>query len=122
MKKYSRVALETRCQIFALLESSLSIPRIASLLGFHKTTIYREIRRNTRRSPRKLSGYEPDYAHKMAKQRFTRCRRKPRVAGALRELVIKKLQASWSPEQISGRLKYEHKESLSHETIYRFTR
>ena len=122
MKKYSRVPHETRCQISVLLQSSLSIPKIASLLGFHKTTIYREIERNSRRPAKGLARYEPRYAQKKAKHRFSKCRRKPKIDGALRQLVTEKLEAAWSPEQIAGRLARERRVSLSHETIYRFIR
>ncbi len=120
MKKYTRLTLEKRCQIFALLENSLSIPKIASLLGVHKTTIYREVKRNS--LPAGRVRYDPVRANRKAKKRFARCRRKPKIEGALRELVIEKLSLLWSPQQISGRIKHEHRGSLCHETIYRFTR
>jgi IS30 family transposase len=69
-----------------------------------------------------LADYQASYAQQKATQRFARCRRKPRITGALYQFVIEKLEASWSPEQISGRLARERKVSVSHETIYRFTR
>ncbi|MBK7961289.1 MAG: hypothetical protein IPK04_08835 [Bdellovibrionales bacterium] len=41
-------------------------------------------------------------------------------AGKVRTLVVEKIKAGWSPEQISGRLSLENKDPLSHESIYKF--
>lgn len=45
MEKYKRVSYEIRCQISALLKIDISVPTIAKILGFNKSTIYREIKR-----------------------------------------------------------------------------
>jgi IS30 family transposase len=41
-----------------------------------------------------------------------------KIQGELQELVEQKLRLSWSPEQISGRLRLELGIRLSHETVY----
>jgi IS30 family transposase len=117
MTCYRRVAISDRYQIKAYLETKVGPVEIARKLGFHKSTIYREIRRNS-----VDHGYVPDPAHALAKARFACCCRKPRLTSALREFVTEKVGIGWAPEQISGRLRLERDLSLSHETIYKFMR
>ena len=60
-------------------------------------------------------------AHHRYIRKRKKCR-KPRILskGPLRDLVIRCiLLKKWSPEQISNRLKYEGKQTLSYNTIYR---
>lgn len=117
MKKYKRVSYAERCQIFVLLKEKIAVPDIARRLGFNKTTIYREIKRNT---------YSFEYNHvtaqRLARDRYSRCRRKKVIRGELRELIASKLRSYWTPAQISGRLRFEVGQGPSHETIYRYVR
>ena len=46
-KSYRHLTYEERCQIEALKKSGISIGLIAEQLGRDRTTIYREIRRNS---------------------------------------------------------------------------
>lgn len=117
MKKYSRVSYEIRCQISALLKTEISIPTIAIILGFNKSTIYREIKRNSY-----WRGYAPRNANDLAIKRFTACRRKPKIKDRVERIVQSALKEGWSPEQIAGRIRLEKIENLSHETVYRYTR
>lgn len=119
MKQYSRVSYEVRCQISALLQAEITIPEIARQLGFHKSTVYREIKRNSHLCFGKKV-YYANVANKFARQRFKSCRKRPAVKEGLESLVIEKLWRSWSPEQIAGRLNLERGIKLSHESIYRF--
>ena len=99
-----------------LLHSGHSVKDIAEKLQRHKSTLYREIKRNITSS----GSYLPDHAHKMAQQRCQKlCLLQKNQA--LREFVINKLCSfHWTPEQIAGYLKYRQTElpSLSHETLY----
>lgn len=125
MKQYSRVSHEQRCQIFALLQAKIKVPQIAKQLGFHKTTIYREIKRNSEQEGRDIYGpmiYHPDKATRKARLRFKKCQRKLKVDGDLELLVIKCLKRHWSPEQIAGRLNKEGNIKISHQSIYNFVR
>lgn len=117
MKQYSRVTYAVRCQISALLETKTSIPVIASILGYHKTTIYRELKRN--KGCRK---YIPERANRFAQKRFKLCKRIPFIRGSIKKRITQKLSRGWSPEIIQGRLNHELGISISHETIYRFLR
>lgn len=121
MKSYSRVSYQDRCHINALFKRNFSITEIATELGFHKSTISRELKRNQGNDPRSFyKGYFPQVAEKLAKERAIKRRKKKIIIGALKGLIIEKLHLGWSPEQISGRLKKEKKRSVSPVTIYRF--
>lgn len=117
MKKYSRVSYEIRCQIYAFLETEISIPTIAKILGFNKSTIYREIKRNSY-----WRGYRPRNANELAIKRFSRCKRKTIIKGRIERIVQSGLKEGWSPEQVAGRVRLEKITNLSHETVYRYTR
>jgi IS30 family transposase len=114
---YHHLTLRERYIIQELrgLEKSLSF--IAAELGVNKATVSREVKRN--------SNTKGDY-RALGAQGYSEARRRhiveyPRkIKGALQELVIQKLEEGWSPEQITGRLKLEGKESVSVEGIYRY--
>ena len=116
MVGYKQMNAEERSSLYDLLQSGHSITEIAKALQRHKSTIYRELRRNATAS----GAYLPDRAHSLA---MKRCKRKALLDKdeALRNFVIDKLCSfHWTPEQISGYLKHRQKElpALSHETIY----
>jgi len=117
MRPYIHLSADERMQIYQLSEPGLSQGEMARRLGRDKATISRELRRNE--AP---AGYLPDLAQRRYQARRQRCRRRPRLADRdLRRTVILLLQQGWSPEQISGRLRLEHDETVvNHETIYRF--
>jgi transposase, IS30 family len=116
MGKYRRVACVDRCHIFMALNRGLSVAKIAEDLGFNKSSIYRELKRN--RSERK---YNPVKADERAQLRFSRCRRKYKIQGELEDLVQYYLFEGWSPDQISGRLRFERSTlQVSHQSIYNF--
>lgn len=106
-----------RCQIFAYLQANFTIPEIARRLSYHKSTIYREIKRNN-----STKGYRLFTAQKKAHARKILCRRKKVFTGDLKQQILQKLDQNWSPEQIAGRFRKEGVECVSHETIYRFIR
>lgn len=64
MKHYTQLAREQRYQIYALKKAGLSQTRMADLIGVHKSTISRELRRNSGQR-----GYRPRQAHLLAQQR-----------------------------------------------------
>lgn len=117
MASYRRVTYEDRCQIQAYLQVKLSVGQIAANLRFHKSTIYREISRNSIRRK-----FDPKRATEKAEQRFRRCRRHYLISGDQEGLVLAFLFSAWSPEQISGRLASEGVASLNHQTIYNYIR
>ncbi len=115
-KCFNQITKEDRIVINHLLKAGLSKAKIAEQLGFHRSTIYREIERHSNRL-----GYTPFLMErKLASSR--RRRLKLDSNRPLRDYIFKKLQLSWSPEQIAGRLKLEHngKSVICHETIYAY--
>jgi len=121
--RYSHLTLEDRRLIFRLLEAKHSIPAIAARLGRHRVTIHREVRRNwyDDTEAARMSGYFPTVAHDATARRRRQLGKLHRDE-ALASEVVAKLKQAWSPEQISGRMRLEEtaKETLCHETIYRY--
>lgn len=116
MVRYRQLSLEERCTIARLREGGRSLRQIAAALGRPASTISRELRRNAG-AP---AGYQPAYADELAWARRWSGSRLDRDE-ALREGVLERLAAGWSPEQVAGRLAIEAgRPVVSHETIYRF--
>jgi IS30 family transposase len=111
---YKQLAREQRYQIYALMKAGLSQTAIARIIGVHKSTISREMRRN-----RGLRGYRPKQAHRFAEHRRAKAA-KPRISSETWSLVVFLLRDDWSPEQISGWLAKEYRLRVSHESIYLF--
>lgn len=114
--KFTQITPEHRIAIASLLRAGISKANIAQQLGFHRSTIYRELARNQTRM-----GYLPFLADlKVAKRRKRSFKLNRDIR--LKHLVFACMQIGWSPNAISGRLKYETNGSLkiSPETIYRY--
>jgi transposase, IS30 family len=119
-RPYRHFTLEERRPLFRLRNAKLPLAEIASQLGRHRSTLYREIARSEFREVKEYRGYYPVTAHDSARQRRQRQRKLIRNA-RLRTHVVRKLELSWSPEQIAGRLKLAGDDGrVSHETIYQF--
>lgn len=92
-----------------------TVSEMARELGRHRSTIYREVRRNAA----KFDGaYRPMFAVEKANGRRRRSRRN-RCYGPRHFAPIERmLREDLSPEQIVGRLRVEGVRVMSHETIY----
>lgn len=112
---YHQITSEERYTIAALRTEGFCASDIARRLGRHRSTISREVRRNSSRCD---GSYRPTKAIERTNGRRSRARRNQRFTKADFALVEKKLKADWSPEQISGRLRRDGELSISHETIY----
>jgi len=94
----------------------LSMSAIAKRIGRHRSTLYRELGRNTY-----YGLYMPSIAHAQSKQRHPKLINKLQANEKLNEYVIEGLKKGWSPEQISGRMKMDSKEFYAcAESIYRY--
>lgn len=94
------------------------VKTIAERSGRHRSTIYRELKRN---KPSPEDRYMPGTAQQMATDRHPHAPNKLDTNKDLNKYVIEGLAKSWSPEQISGRMKIEKKEfSTCPESIYRY--
>ena len=112
---YHHLTYEERCQIYALMQSGLSQAAIARQLGVHRSTIKRELDRNTG-----ARSYRFKQAQEKASQRRKTASCAPRkMKPDLVKLIEEKLtQEQWSPDQISGRLAKDGVAFISHERIY----
>lgn len=115
MSKYRRVTYADRCLLQALLDTGKSVRVVARRVGVHKSTIYREIKRNSSKK-----GYNSLHADTLYLLRKNVCRRPYKIRGRLKARVLAKLRQNWSPKQIEQRLMLERRQSVSHESIYRF--
>lgn len=113
--KYKQITYEQRVEINVLLKTDCNLSRIAEFINVNKSTLSREIKRNTG-----LKGYRPKQANQYALDRRKHAEKHVRFTKEVEDVVRKLLKDKWSPEQISGRLKVENKATVSHETIYQF--
>ncbi len=95
----------------------LSMTDIAKKLSRHRSSLYRELNRNSDQE-----GYFPKAAQQKAEDRAKYKRQcKLHLNGYLRDYVVRALQKGWSPEQIAGRMKRKNLTIYAcHETIYQF--
>jgi transposase, IS30 family len=113
MRSYHQLTQVQRYQISALQSLGHSHTEIAQVICVHKSTVSREIARNS-----SVRSYQPLPAQQKALQR----RRPPvyRISADAWEQVYRLLCQDWSPEQISGRLKHEQQIRISPEWIYQY--
>ena len=112
MSTNTQLTQEQRYQIYALMKAGHNQTEIAEIVGVHKSTISREVRRN-----RGLRGYRPKQAHQLAMNR-RQDKARSRISVEDWQLVECLLREEWSPEQISLWLKEEGYLAISHEWIY----
>lgn len=118
MRTYHQLTPGERYALSALRRQGFSQAHIARSLGRHRSTISREVRRNSRDGTGRV--YRPGIADEYACWRRSRSRRNQRFVADDWALVLDRLKRQWSPEQISGRLKRDGSLRISHETIYRY--
>jgi IS30 family transposase len=113
MRPYTQLTQEQRYQIYALKKTGHSYSEIAEVIGVHKSSVSRELKRN-----RGQCGYRPQQAQSLAMER--RQKGVPRITVEVWAKVESLLRQDWSPEQICGRLKKEQRICISHEWIYQY--
>ena len=112
---YTHITSEQRYAIYVLLKAGCSQTLIAAIIGVNKSTVSREISRNSGQR-----GYRPKQADQRAGERAHTATKHIRFTVALKKTVTELLKSGWSPEQISGWLRTHKKAFVSHETIYQF--
>lgn len=113
--------VEREC-LWRLLKAERSIAEIAGVLGRHRSTIYRELARNS-----SAFGYRPEHAQRLHDERHRECGRRSKLNNlSLRLYVTERLMKAWSPDQIAGRLRRECPDQPEHnltaQTIYAWLR
>jgi IS30 family transposase len=115
---YTHFSIEERENLHQYLRDGIKVSKIAELLKRDKSSIYREIKRNSQKE------YNAPRAERIANER-RRCSykcRKSRLfkSKGMEKFIINKLEVGWSPEMITAVWKSNHKEEkLSPSTIYR---
>jgi IS30 family transposase len=112
MRAYHRLTEGQRNQVYALKKASLTQRAIADQIGVNKSTISRELKRNTG-----LRGYRPKQEHPLACARLSQIPR-ARILCAIWTEIERMIREDWSPEQISGHLKANGEPCVSPEWIY----
>ena len=113
---YRQLNIEERSTLTALRQHGLGICAIAVHLRRHRTTLWRELRRNA--SPHD-GRYRASRANEYAVARRKRSRRNKHFDPGQMTRVEELLRQEWSPEQVAGHLLRKRLLSISHETIYR---
>ena len=114
---YQQLTTEDRYHIYGLKQGGFNQTEIAKKIGFHKSTISRELSRN-----KGQKGYRPKQAQEKTQRRREEAPRAVKFTDEIHDLVVMHLVERWSPEQISGWLKANKVTEISHETIYNFIR
>ncbi len=109
-----------RYQIFALLRAHHSKSEIATIIGVHKSTITRELQRNSYLGTR---NYYPGYAQRQSENR---CRlrssnyKKTTPASVFETARKYIVEEQYSPEQVVGYCRLHGIKMCSHETLYKW--
>jgi len=110
---YKQLILEQRYEIRAYMQAGFSKNDVAGFIGVHKSTVTREIQRNTG-----LRGYRPRQAHQRAMERMRAAAKHIRFTPDVKDKVESLLELDFSPDQISNHLYLHHDIRISHERIY----
>jgi IS30 family transposase len=100
----------------ALRRQGLNQSQIARSLDRHRSTVCREVSRNSTRADGRYRAFT---AQERTNGRRSRSRRNLRFSACNFTLVEELLCQQWSPEQVSGHLRRTEQLAISHETIYR---
>ena len=113
---YRQLSPGERYMLAALRKQGLNRAEIARALGRHRSTICRELSRNSTRAD---GHYRAFTAQERANGRSSRSRRNLRFTPEDFALVDELLCRQWSPEQVAGHLGRLGRLNISSETIYR---
>src|SRR3989442_6743735 len=113
---YHQITYEERYTVGPLRQRGQSAAAIARVLGRHRSTIGREVRRNGTPND---GCYRPQIAEWYACGRRSRSRRNQRFSTADWARIQTLLREDWSPEQVAGPPPPDRGLEISHETNYR---
>ncbi len=103
---------EQRYNISAYLQSGKSRTEIANLVGVHRSTISRELRRN---SDKRNGIYKPDLAQAKYMSRMRSRKHFVKFTDDLKIQVDILIKKDFSPEQVTGFMRTKGLETVSHE-------
>ena len=114
MKHYSQLTLEQRYGIYTLLKTGHDQSKIAEVIGVHKSTVYRELKRN-----HDGRGYRPKLTNVFSEGR-KQGKVRPRIDGSTWAYIKRLICKEWSPEQISGWMGKSMSIPVRYEWIYQY--
>lgn len=121
---YKHITSFQRNELSGMIQVKAKQRDIAKILNKHRSTIWRELRRNKTDNK---SGYSARVAKLNVKQRRIRANRRFKKLDNnkwLKKYIDKKIELKWSPEQISGRLKIDHPNDrnkiIGKDSIYKY--
>ena len=121
MTKYKQLSQEQRYVIGRLLKAGKTKQEIATAVGFHKSTIGRELMRNTPKRGRGAKVYKPDKAQQKTEIRHKAKPKSFSFTADMRKQIVKWLTVEkLSPELITAKGRQEYGNFVSHETIYKW--
>lgn len=121
MTNYKQLGQEQRYVIDRLLRQGKSKNEIADVLGYHKSTISRELKRNTPKRGRSAKEYNPQRAQLKADKRHKEKNKHFTFTDEMRRRIVKQLAVEkLSPELITEVGRKNDADFVSHETIYRW--
>ena len=118
---YHQLTEHERYLISALRKAKHRVADIARILQCHRSTIYREFRRNSTQVGACLT-YCPSKAQERRNGRLRRSRRGPCHEAWQYARVESLLRRQWSPEQIANVLRKQYEFRISFQSIYRHVR
>ena len=120
---YTQLSMQERREIEDWWLAKVPVAEMARVLKRHRSTIFREIKRNFWADdslPKKYAGYFGMAAHQQTLQRRSTQRKLIRHP-ELCKSIVSRLKNGWTPEQIGSRMIYEGaKLRVCQETIYRY--
>jgi len=113
----TQLTLSQRYEISIFNQQKFSLSTIADKVGVHKSTVFRELKRN---SDQRNGVYKPELAQKKCKARHLEKNKKKAFTQDIQGFVVLYLQKDYSPEQIVGYAKRINQDCVCCETIYQF--
>ncbi len=117
---YKHLTLEQRYQIEALRNQDISITKIAAAIGVSKSTISRELKRNSIRSSRPPDRYKASVAHDFSRKRAYKPWSYKTKDLSITRRIVWLLRQGWSPQQIAHTCRNRNIPMLSTEAIYQW--
>jgi transposase, IS30 family len=118
MGKASHLSEKERDKISILHAEGKKPAQIAKIIGRHRSTITRELERNTAVFYR--DKYIGSQSHKNIQRKWKESHKRKRLNPKIIEYIESKLKLGYSPEIISNTMEEDIGMSVSHEAIYQF--
>jgi len=119
MNKFKQLSLEQRYQIDALLKAGTTKTAIAVIVGVHKSTICRELQRNTPKRGKGAKEYNPTNAWRKTCVRHQVKAKRTRFTQKMKDLIVAwMIKERLTPELIYAKAIKQGIDMVSHETIY----